>query len=83
MISVVILGLQMPVIGGEEALALLHEINPEVPVILTSGFDQSEVTRRFSRLRPAGFPQKPFTAQRLVSAVAAVVKSDNRHRGLR
>ena len=74
MISVVILDLQMPVMGGEEALALLHEINPDVPVILASGFGESEVTRRFSRLKPAGFLQKPFTAQRLAAAVAGVLK---------
>ena len=73
-ISVVILDLQMPVMGGEEALALLHEINPDTPVILSSGFDESEVTRRFSRLKPDSFLQKPFTAQGLASAVAAVLK---------
>ncbi len=48
MVSVIILDLQMPVMGGEEALALLHEINPEIPVILSSGFHRSEVIRRFS-----------------------------------
>ncbi len=73
-ISVVILDLQMPVMGGEQALPLLHEINPEVPVILSSGFDQSEVTRKFSRVKPASFLQKPFTAQRLIAAVAAVLQ---------
>jgi CheY-like chemotaxis protein len=74
-ISVVILDLQMPVMGGEQALPLLHEINPDVPVILASGFDQSEVTRKFSRLKPASFLQKPFTAQRLIAAVAAVLQA--------
>ena len=74
LISVVVLDLQMPVMGGEETLELLHEINPAVPVILMSGFDESEVSRRFHGLRPASFLQKPFTAERLASAVAAVLK---------
>ena len=74
LISVIILDLQMPVMGGEEALQLLHEINPDIPVILSSGFDESDVIRRFSGLKPDGFLQKPFTAQRLVSAVAAVLE---------
>jgi signal transduction histidine kinase/CheY-like chemotaxis protein len=73
-ISVIVLDLQMPVMGGEETLELLHDINPDVPVILASGFDEREVSRRFSGLRPASFLQKPFTAQRLASAVAAVLK---------
>jgi signal transduction histidine kinase/ActR/RegA family two-component response regulator len=73
-ISVVILDLQMPVMGGEQVLPLLHEIDSDVPVILSSGFDEREVTRRFSRLKPASFLQKPFTAQRLIAAVAAVLQ---------
>jgi CheY-like chemotaxis protein len=73
-ISVVILDLQMPVMGGEQALPLLHEANPDIPVILSSGFDEKEVTRRFSRLKPTSFLQKPFTAQRLIEAVAAVLQ---------
>jgi two-component system CheB/CheR fusion protein len=75
LISVIILDLQMPVMGGEEALPLLREINPDIPVILSSGFDESDVSRRFSTVKPAGFLQKPFTAQRLESAVAAVLKN--------
>lgn len=31
-LSVVVLDLTMPVMGGEEALALLKQINPNVPV---------------------------------------------------
>jgi two-component system CheB/CheR fusion protein len=73
-ISVVVLDLQMPVMGGEEALKRLREINPRVPVILSSGFDESEAQRRFSSLSPARFLQKPYTAERLAAAVAETVK---------
>ena len=73
-ISAIILDLQMPVMGGEEALPLLHEINPSVPIILSSGFDESDATRRFTSPKPASFLQKPFTAQRLVSAVASALR---------
>ena len=74
MISVVVLDLQMPVMGGEQALPLLHEINPDVPVILSSGFDEKEVTRRFSRLKPTSFLQKPYTVQRLIASLAAALR---------
>jgi len=69
-VSVVVLDLQMPVMGGEEALMLLKQINPDVPVILSSGFDESDAARRFSKLKPARFLQKPYTTERLVEAVA-------------
>jgi two-component system CheB/CheR fusion protein len=72
-ISLIVLDLQMPVMGGEEALALLREIDPKVPVILSSGFDEIEATRRFAGRKPAGFLQKPYTAQRLVSVVSAAL----------
>jgi two-component system CheB/CheR fusion protein len=73
LVSVVVLDLQMPVMGGHEALTLMHEINPEVPVILLSGYDEAEVTRRFSGVKPAGFLQKPFTAQNLVATIASLL----------
>jgi len=72
-VSVVVLDLQMPVMGGEEALVLLKQINPDVPIILSSGFDESEAARRFSKLKPARFLQKPYTVERLVEAIAATL----------
>lgn len=72
-LSVVLLDLTMPVMGGEEALALLKQINPNVPVILSTGFDESEAERRFSALKPARFLQKPYTSERLVQAVSATL----------
>ncbi|HUK18869.1 MAG TPA: chemotaxis protein CheB [Bryobacteraceae bacterium] len=76
-LSVVILDLQMPVMGGEHALPLLREVNPKVPIILSSGFDESEAARKFSALKPVGFLQKPYTAERLVEAVSAVLRRKN------
>ncbi len=73
-VSVVLLDLKMPVMGGDEAFPLLHQINPDVPIILSSGFDEREVTQRFGDRKPAGFLQKPYTSQRLISAVAAVLR---------
>ena len=72
-LSVVVLDLTMPVMGGEEALALLKQINPNIPVILSSGYDESEAERRFSGLKPARFLQKPYTSERLVQVVAATL----------
>jgi CheY-like chemotaxis protein len=73
-ISLVLLDLQMPVMGGEEALAHLKEIDPDVTIILSSGFDESEAHRRFSNLDLAAFLQKPYTNDRLIEAVAAALQ---------
>ncbi len=73
-ISAVVLDLQMPVMGGEEALPLLKKLNPKVPIILSSGFDRSEAARKFGRSRPASFLQKPYTAEELVEAIASALE---------
>ena len=72
-VSTVILDLTMPVMGGDEALPQIKRINPDVPVILSTGFDESEAVRRFSGLKPQGFLQKPYTTERLLEAVAATL----------
>jgi CheY-like chemotaxis protein len=73
-VSAVILDLTMPVMTGEVALPLIKQINPHVPVILSTGFDGREAERRFPGLKPQGFLQKPYTNERLVEAVAATLK---------
>jgi PAS domain S-box-containing protein len=72
-VSVVLLDLQMPVMGGEEAFRLLSQVDPDVPVILSSGYDQSEAAGRFSGRKPASFLQKPYTTERLIEAMAATL----------
>jgi DNA-binding NtrC family response regulator len=73
-ISVVLLDPPMPVEGAKEALSLLKETNPAVPVIVSSGFDEAEAARRFPEPKPARFLQKPYTMERLLEAVAAVLQ---------
>ena len=70
LISIVILDLTMPVMSGEEALTQMKAIDANIPVILSSGFDESEAAQKFVTLKPAGFLQKPYTSDRLTRAVS-------------
>ncbi len=72
-LSIVLLDLMMPVMGGEEALLAMQGIDPAVPIILSSGFDEKEAARRLPESKPARFLQKPYTAQSLSAAVAATL----------
>jgi PAS domain S-box-containing protein len=74
-ISVVLLDLTMPVVSGEEALREIRAINPNVRVILTSGFNEVEAVRRFTGKGLAGFLQKPYTSQRLAEVVSSVLRN--------
>ena len=72
-VTVVILDLAMPVMGGEEALDRLKAIRAGVPVILSTGYGEDEATRRFAGKDVAGFLQKPYTVEQLMEAIALVL----------
>ena len=66
-IALVLLDMTMPVMGGEEAFRELRQINPQVQVILSSGYNEQDATNRFVGKGLAGFVQKPFDAKTLLS----------------
>ena len=68
-IDLVLLDLRMPRMGGDEVIGHLREIRPDVPVIVTSGFDEEEVRNRFADWHISGVLKKPYTADQLVEAV--------------
>jgi len=68
-ISVVLLDLTMPGLGGEDTLRQIQAIRPEAKVILSSGYNEVEVIRRFTGKGLAGFLQKPYTSAALMEKV--------------
>jgi|GEM_PF-1029898 len=60
-IVLVLMDLNMPRLSGEEAFRELRRIDPEVRVVLSSGFTEQEVTKKFQGQGLAGFVQKPYT----------------------
>ena len=74
-ISFVILDLTMPRMDGEQTFRALREINPEVAVIITSGYHEAEVVSRFSGKGLAGFLQKPYTLGQLSSRLREAAPS--------
>jgi signal transduction histidine kinase len=74
-ISVVILDLTMPVLDGPAVFAELRRIRPGVRVILSSGYDEVETTRRFSGQGLAGFLQKPYTVSELEAKLSTAIRS--------
>ncbi len=71
--SLVILDLTMPRMGGEEAFHALREIDPCIPILLSSGFDAHETGQRLQRAGLSGFIQKPYQLHVLASAVGAAM----------
>jgi len=73
-IDVVLLDMTMPVMNGVETFKALKKINPDVKVILTSGYSADEVKLNFDDSNDLmGFLEKPFTAQALSEKIRAVI----------
>lgn len=61
----VLLDMTMPRMSGEETLSHLKRINPEVRVLLMSGYSEQEAGNRFNGKGVNAFMQKPYTPQDL------------------
>ena len=68
-----VLDLNMPDMGGEECLRELRSIDPDLPVILSSGFGEADTARKFPIGDVTGFLQKPYSAGRLAECVTAAL----------
>jgi CheY-like chemotaxis protein len=65
----VLLDLSMPGMSGEETFRQLRALDSEVRIILSSGYDEGEVSARFAGQGLTGFVQKPYDVARLTAAI--------------
>ena len=70
-IALVVLDLSMPHMSGEETLPELRKIRPEIKIMVSSGYSESEVMKLFHGQRVSGFIQKPYTSQGLAEKARA------------
>jgi PAS domain S-box-containing protein len=71
-IAGVLLDLTMPVLDGNATFTELRRIDPEVRVLLMSGFNEQDAIHRFAGKGLAGFIQKPFKAETLYEKLQAI-----------
>ncbi len=72
-IDLVIMDLSMPGMGGYRALKELLEINPEVSVIIASGYAAKGQVQDALALGAAAYVAKPFKQKELLAAVRRVL----------
>jgi len=68
-ISLVLLDLTMPRMGGEEVFGEIHKLAPEVPVVLMSGYSEQEATSALASKGLAGFLAKPCSIKDALAVV--------------
>ena len=64
-IVLVLLDLTMPYMDGEETFQQLRCFDPQVRVVMTSGYTETEMALRFTGQPRCGFLQKPYTLEGL------------------
>ncbi|MBU1708540.1 MAG: response regulator, partial [Proteobacteria bacterium] len=74
-IDCVLTDLTMPHMDGEVAFRELRKINRNVRVILSSGYNEQDVTEKFVGKGLAGFIQKPYTLALLREAMQKIFQN--------
>jgi CheY-like chemotaxis protein len=80
-IQLVILDFTMPIMDGSEVFSELRMINPQVPVVLSSGFTEQDKLKWMLAKGLRGFIPKPYTQQKLLLQVRSTLdamKSERR-----
>jgi CheY-like chemotaxis protein len=72
-ISFVILDLTMPHVDGEQCFRELKIFKPDVKVIMSSGYNEQEVTQKFIGKGLSGFIQKPYKLSVLKEAIKQIM----------
>ncbi|OPL19962.1 MAG: hypothetical protein AVO35_00455 [Candidatus Aegiribacteria sp. MLS_C] len=73
-IDCVILDLTMPHLDGDQTFREMRKIDAGVKVIISSGYNKQDVTRRFVGKGLAGFIQKPYRLSELHSRIQEVLE---------
>lgn len=72
-IACVLLDLTMPHMDGQETFRELRLLRSDVPVILTSGYNEQDVTQKFVGQGIAGFVPKPYQIKELAARLRAAL----------
>jgi len=74
-IDLVILDIIMPDFGGKETFDTLHRINPDVKVLLSSGYSLDGQAKEILESGCKGFIQKPFSMAELSKKIREILDS--------
>ena len=67
--ALVVIDVGLPDMRGDDLALRLRELNPELPIVLASGYDPSELRGRFPGDRRLACLAKPYTEEELAQAL--------------
>jgi CheY-like chemotaxis protein len=75
-VKVVITDMMMPYMDGPATIRALRRLDPKVKIIATSGLKAEDKISDAAQLGVKSFLPKPYTAEKLLKTVAAVLKEE-------
>ncbi|MEO8377059.1 MAG: response regulator, partial [Candidatus Sumerlaeota bacterium] len=74
-ILAVLMDITMPHMDGPDAFREMRRIDPDVCVVLSSGYNEQEAIDRFAGKGIAGFIQKPYRAVELIEKIRQILRA--------
>jgi PAS domain S-box-containing protein len=71
----VLLDLTMPHLDGTQVFQQIKVMNPDIKVILTSGYTEQDATQKFIGKGLAGFIQKPYVLKELATTIRKIFET--------
>lgn len=72
-IGAVLLDMRMPGMHGGDVLKALHQINPHIGVLISSGYSEAVIAQDVEDLDSVDFLAKPYNFETLIRKVKAVL----------
>jgi len=69
----VLLDLTMPIMNGKEIFKALRRMKKDIRIILSSGYNEQEITTQFTGKRLAGFIQKPYKLDDIIPKLKKIL----------
>jgi two-component system cell cycle sensor histidine kinase/response regulator CckA len=70
----VLLDMAMPEMGGDEALPIIVRLRPDIQVIVSSGYSDTDVRQHFGGINIRSFLPKPYTKEQLLAHVLSALE---------
>jgi len=74
--DVILMDLQMPVMGGIEAMRRIHEFAPELPIVILTTMSTDEAVRESLQAGAAGFLLKDTDAAEITAGIIAAIRGE-------
>ena len=75
-INLILMDMTMPNLNGEETFRELLKLEPDVKVILSSGYSKEKAMEKFNSLSLCGFLQKPYKPNELIKKIQSILGSN-------